>query len=76
MQGWNETIFGNATIFYGQPPVPYYMDGASGILDVARDIKMRIKTFAYVYRITKDPKWVVRTWSELEVKSLSLSLSL
>lgn len=46
------------------------MDGDSGILDNAREIKMRVKAFAYVYRMTNDTKWVDRTWSELQVRSM------
>ena len=45
------------------------MDGDSGILDNAREIKMRIKAFSYVYRMTKDSKWVDRVWVELQVGS-------
>lgn len=63
---WNETIFGNATEYYGLPPVVYHMDGSSGILDNAREIKMRVKAFAYVYRMTNDTKWLDRTFSELQ----------
>jgi hypothetical protein len=43
------------------------MDGSSGILDNSREIKMRIKAFAYVYRMTNDTKWVDRAWEELQV---------
>ncbi len=43
------------------------MDGDSGILDVAREIKQRVKAFAYVYRLTNDTKWVDRAWSEVQV---------
>ena len=43
------------------------MDGSSGILDNARDIKMRIKAFGYVYRLTNDTKWADRAYQELEV---------
>lgn len=64
---WNDTIFNNATQYYNLPPVVYFMDGPSGILDNAREIKMRIKAFSYVYRMTNDTKWVDRTWSELQV---------
>ncbi|KAM5533968.1 hypothetical protein V8D89_012393 [Ganoderma adspersum] len=63
---WNETIFGNATEYYGLPPVVYHMDGSSGILDNAREIKMRVKAFAYVYRMTNDTKWLDRTFTELQ----------
>lgn len=63
---WNETIFGNATEYFSQPPVVYFMDGGSGILDNCRDVKMRIKAFAYVYRMTNDTKWVDRAYAELQ----------
>jgi len=66
MKGWNDTIFGNATDYLSQPPVPYFMDGSSGILDVARQTKMRIKAFAYVYRMTNDTRWVDRAWVEIQ----------
>ncbi|THH33428.1 hypothetical protein EUX98_g732 [Antrodiella citrinella] len=63
---WNNTIFGNATEYYSLPPVVYFMDGPSGILDNAREIKMRLKAFSYVYRMTNDTKWVDRAWSEIQ----------
>jgi len=68
LKGWNDTIFGNATDYFNSPPVPYFMDGDSGILDVAREIKQRLKAFAYVYRLTNDTKWVDRAWSEIQVR--------
>ncbi|KAH9857983.1 chondroitin AC/alginate lyase [Lenzites betulinus] len=63
---WNDTIFGNATAYFGLEPVQYHLDGSSGILDNAREIKMRVKAFAYVYRMTNDSKWLDRTYSELQ----------
>ncbi|PIL31738.1 hypothetical protein GSI_06442 [Ganoderma sinense ZZ0214-1] len=63
---WNETIFGNATAYYDLPVVQYFMDGDSGILDNAREVKMRVKAFAYVYRMTNDTKWVDRAFKELQ----------
>ncbi|EIW64257.1 uncharacterized protein TRAVEDRAFT_68108 [Trametes versicolor FP-101664 SS1] len=66
LKSWNDTIFGNATEYYGLPVVQYFMDGDSGILDNAREIKMRIKAFAYVYRMTNDTKWVDRAYKELQ----------
>jgi len=66
LKGWNDTIFGNATSYYSLVPVVYFLDGDSGILDNARDVKMRIKAFAYVYRMTNDTKWVDRAWAELQ----------
>ncbi|KAJ8468389.1 hypothetical protein ONZ51_g9670 [Trametes cubensis] len=66
MKYWNDTIFGNATAYYSLPVVQYYMDGDSGILDNAREIKMRVKAFAYAYRMTNDTKWVDRAYKELQ----------
>ncbi|KAH9037194.1 chondroitin AC/alginate lyase [Lactarius hengduanensis] len=66
LKRWNDTIFGNATAYFSLPPVQYHLDGASGILDNAREVKMRIKAFAYVYRMTNDTKWVDRTWQEIQ----------
>ncbi|KAI1789797.1 chondroitin AC/alginate lyase [Ganoderma leucocontextum] len=63
---WNETIFGNATAYYDLPVVQYFMDGDSGILDNAREVKMRVKAFSYVYRMTNDTKWVDRAFKELQ----------
>lgn len=68
LSGWNQTIFGNASVWKDMPPVPYFMDGDSGILDVCREVKERVKTFAYVYRMTNDSSWVDRTWLELQVR--------
>ncbi|KAJ3496343.1 hypothetical protein NLJ89_g10497 [Agrocybe chaxingu] len=65
LKGWNDTIFGNATEYFNLPPVVYFMDGDSGILDNAREVKMRIKAFAYAYRMSKDTKWVDRAWAEV-----------
>lgn len=67
MSAWNHTIFGNASDYNASPPVPYFYDGGNGILDLAREIKQRVKAFAYVYRMTNDTKWVDRTWTELQV---------
>lgn len=64
---WNDTIFENATEYYNLPPVVYFMDGDSGILDNARQIKQRIKAFAYAYRMSNDTKWVDRAFLELQV---------
>jgi len=66
LKSWNDTIFYNASVYYALPPVVYHMDGSSGILDNAREIKMRIKAFAYVARMTQDTKWVNRTWAEIQ----------
>ncbi|KAG7099035.1 hypothetical protein E1B28_000915 [Marasmius oreades] len=66
LKGWNETIFLNASSWLNLDPVKYDMDGPSGILDNAREIKARVKAFAYVYRVTRDTKWVDRTWLEIK----------
>ncbi len=72
---WNETIFGNATEYYSLPPVQYFMDGSSGILDNCRYVKERVKAFAYVYRMTNDTKWVDRTVQELDVSVIPLTFA-
>jgi hypothetical protein len=46
------------------------MDGSSGILDNAREIKMRIKAFSYAYRVSNNTKWVDRAWDEIQVWGL------
>lgn len=71
LKHWNATIFLNATQYYSQNPVPYFMDGPSGILDNAREIKQRVKAFAYAYRMSNDTKWVNRCWQELQVSIIS-----
>ncbi|KAF7309798.1 hypothetical protein MIND_00351700 [Mycena indigotica] len=63
---WNATIFENATQWDALPAVVYFMDGDSGILDVARQVKQRVKAFSYVYRMTNNTHWVDRTWEELQ----------
>ena len=49
--------------------VGYVDDGGNGILDVARQIKERIKAFSYAYRMTNDTKWVDRAFKELQVRA-------
>jgi hypothetical protein len=49
------------------------MDGASGILDNACEIKMQIKVFAYVARMTNDMKWVDRAWAEIQVGNFAIA---
>lgn len=68
MKQWNDTIIGNATFYKSQPLVPYTIDGGltlSGVLDVARQVKERIKAYAYAFRVTGDQGWVNRCWDEL-----------
>jgi hypothetical protein len=66
LKSWNETIFGNATAYAALDPVKYVVDGSSGALDVAREVKMRVKAFAYAYRMSNDTKWSERLWAEIQ----------
>ena len=71
---WNATIFTNATIWKGMSTVPYDVDGGlsgSGILDVSRQVKERIKAWSYAYRMTNDSSWAERAWQELFVSHLT-----
>jgi hypothetical protein len=74
LKGWNDTIFQNASDYANRPAVAYFMDGDSGILDNAREIKMRVKAFAYVYRMTNNTKWADLAWRELAVSLVHASL--
>ncbi|KAJ7252781.1 hypothetical protein B0H12DRAFT_1117835 [Mycena haematopus] len=65
LASWNESIFNNATQYAALPPVIYFNDGDSGILDVARQVKQRVKAFGYVFRMTNNTAWVDATWREL-----------
>ncbi|GAA6057364.1 hypothetical protein JCM3770_005727 [Rhodotorula araucariae] len=70
MSYWNDTVYANATRFYDMSPTNYSIDGGytgSGVLDVAREVQLRIKHWAYAYRLSNDTKWVDRTWRELVV---------
>lgn len=67
LKSWNATIFGNASTYYSLPPVQYFMDGSSGILDNARDVKRRLKAFSYAYQMSNDTKWADRAWVEIQV---------
>lgn len=66
---WNYTIFQNATAWLTASPVPYDIDGGfagSGVLDPAREVQLRVKTFAYAYHLSgNDTKWSNRAWQEL-----------
>ncbi|KAF8205709.1 heparinase II/III family protein [Mycena galopus ATCC 62051] len=66
LQSWNATIFKNASDYKALPPVIYFLDGDSGILDNARDVKRRIKAFSYAYRLSNDTSWVDRAWEEIQ----------
>ncbi|KAI8455197.1 chondroitin AC/alginate lyase [Phakopsora pachyrhizi] len=70
MASWNSTIINNAAKFYQMSPTNYSTDGGysgSGVLDVAREVQLRLKHWAYAYRVTNDTKWVDRAWRELQV---------
>lgn len=76
MSYWNETIFANATKFYEDNPTNYSIDGCpscSGVLDVAREVQLKIKHWGYAYKLSNDTKWADRAWRELEVGRSSLS---
>ncbi|KAJ9097204.1 hypothetical protein QFC21_004873 [Naganishia friedmannii] len=65
---WNSTIVANATNTLNDPVVPYTEDGGlsgSGVLDPAREIKMKVKNWAYAYRVTNDTKYANRVKAEL-----------
>ncbi|GAA6060416.1 hypothetical protein JCM10212_002184 [Sporobolomyces blumeae] len=75
---WNDTVFQNATKFAAMDPTAYVEDGGlagSGVLDVAREVQLRIKHWAYAYRLSNDTKWVDRTWTELQVAAGNTSQS-
>lgn len=76
LASWNDTIFGNASVILGQDPLIYAIDGGlggSGVLDIARETKMRIKSLAYAYRMSNETKYADRAWRELQVSVLPLS---
>jgi len=78
LRSWNATIFTNATRYANMDPVTYDVDGGlsgSGILDVARELQLRVKHWAYAYRLSNDSSWVERTWQELLVASGNSSQS-
>ncbi|KAI5475736.1 heparinase II/III family protein [Pseudohyphozyma bogoriensis] len=69
---WNATIFENATLWYGEAPVNYTIDGGlggSGVLDVAMQVQLRLKHWSYAWKVTNDTKWVDRAWEEILVAS-------
>lgn len=70
LAGWNATIMANATENYNAKSITYDEDGGltgSGVLDVARELKVRVKNWSYAYKMTNDTKWVDRCWTELNV---------
>ncbi|KAF8893247.1 chondroitin AC/alginate lyase [Mucidula mucida] len=66
MSSWNDTIMAYAQGLLGEGPKAYYMDGASGILDISREVKQRVKALSYAYRMTEDTSYVDRVWLELQ----------
>lgn len=69
---WNGSIFSRAAELHAKPPVNYSIDGSltgSGVLDVARELQLRIKNWAYAFRISRDLRWKDRIWEELVVAS-------
>jgi hypothetical protein len=68
---WNETIIGNASATLNDDPLAYTEDGGltgSGVLDVAREMKVRVKNWAYAYKITNDTAYANRVFLELRVR--------
>ncbi|KAG8920148.1 hypothetical protein FRC02_001140 [Tulasnella sp. 418] len=68
MKAWNDSIIALAQKFDPMDPVPYLIDGGlgkSGVLDVAREVKQRVKAFAYAYKATGQTMWADRAWREL-----------
>nr|XP_019049253.1 heparinase II/III family protein [Kwoniella bestiolae CBS 10118]OCF28183.1 heparinase II/III family protein [Kwoniella bestiolae CBS 10118] len=66
---WNATIVQNASDTLGDDPTPYTEDGGlsgSGVLDVAREIKVKVKNWAYAYKVTNETKYADRVWLELQ----------
>ncbi|KZV83151.1 hypothetical protein EXIGLDRAFT_777848 [Exidia glandulosa HHB12029] len=69
MKAFHNQILKNASAYWSLPVVKYVEDGGltgSGILDVSREIKMRIKAYAYAYRMEQDSKWLDAAWKELD----------
>ncbi|GAA6008345.1 uncharacterized protein JCM10292_005541 [Rhodotorula paludigena] len=78
MSYWNDTVFQNASRFYDTDTPAYIPDGGlggSGVLDIAREVQLRIKHWAYAYKLSGDVRWVNRTWEELQVAAGNTSTS-
>ena len=69
MKSWNSSIMQNATELAALDPVQYIIDGTSGVLDIAREVKVRLKAWAYAWRVTGDQQWIDRAWKEIQVAS-------
>lgn len=69
LTAWDWQIMQNASAWEQLPPTNYSIDGGfsgSGILDVSREVQLRIKTWAYAYKRSGDQKYVDRTYLELQ----------
>lgn len=58
----------NAQTNRGQELLTYELDGGltgSGVLDIARELKVRVKNYGYAFQMTNDTAWVDRTFLEL-----------
>lgn len=79
LKEWNETIIGNASKTLNEDPLPYTTDGGltgSGVLDIAREMKLRVKNWAYAYKITNDTAYANRVFLELKVRASGRDRSL
>ena len=71
---WNKTIIFNASDSSSpnsidKDPLEYTPDGGlegNGVLDIARQMKVRVKNWAYAYKITNETKYADRVWLELQ----------
>lgn len=71
---WNKTIVQNASSTLSDDPEAYVIDGGlsgSGVLDVARRIKLKVKNWSYAYRITNETKYADRVFRELQVSIIA-----
>ena len=57
----------NAEANYSLPLTPRIIDGGSGMLDVSRQIKEKVKNWSYAWRMTGNTKWANRVYEELNV---------
>jgi hypothetical protein len=75
---WNATIFDKAQALHAKPTVNITSElrlRGSGILDEAREVQLRIKHWAYVYRMTKQSRWKHRIWEEILAATESSTLN-
>ena len=64
----------NATADFEAKSITYELDGGltgSGVLDIARILKVRVKNWGYAWRMTKDTKWIDRAFTELNVSAVT-----